>query len=209
MKQPVLVSIQVGRPRRLDGWSTGIFKEPVAGPVWLGRTGLDGDGQADPLAHGGPQKAVLGYAAGHYPHWRAELGIAGFDYGAFGENFTISGLDEEKVAIGDIYAVGQAVVQVSQPRQPCWKLARRWGRADLPACVVKTGRSGWYYQVLQEGLVEPGFTLDLLDRPFPRWTVARFNEVLYDPQRDPATVEELAACPLLPDAWRDYLLARR
>src|SRR6202011_3972690 len=124
-----LVSIQVGLPAvhgqpgaadPLDQpWRTGFFKTPLAGPVWLGRLNLVGDGQANLRVHGGADKAVLGYAASHYPLWRTELNMPDLPYGAFAENFTITLLDESRVCLGDVYVIGQARVQVSQPRQPC------------------------------------------------------------------------------------------
>jgi len=129
-----IVSLRVGMPRTFgrEGavdpmerpWRSGIFKEEVDEPVWLGRTNLVGDGQADLKHHGGPEKAVHVYAAAHYPAWQRELQRADLTYGAFGENFTVEGQTEETVCIGDTYRVGDAVVQVSQPRQPCWKPAR-------------------------------------------------------------------------------------
>src|SRR5690606_18685860 len=105
-------------------WTTGFFKEPTLGPVWLGRTNLEGDGQADLVHHGGPDKAVLAYSADHYAAWREVLNNPALPFGAFGENFTIEGLKEADVCIGDTWKVGdEATIQLSQPRQPCWKLA--------------------------------------------------------------------------------------
>jgi MOSC domain-containing protein YiiM len=210
----VLVSIQVGTPRLFDdgnpgrrSWLSAFIKEPVTGPIWLGRTNLVGDAQADLKNHGGPDKAVLVYAAAHYADWRKELGWADFPYGAFAENFTVDGLDEWTVCIGDTYAIGEAFVQVSQPRQPCWKISRRWGREDLMARVVATGRTGWYLRVLTEGYVEPGMPMPLLHRPFPQWTIARATEVMRSRRERPDEARELAACPLLSAHWRETLLA--
>lgn len=181
----------MGRP-----WTTAFFKEPVAGPVWLARTNLEGDRQADLKHHGGPDKAVLCYAAAHYPLWRAELGRE-LPHGAFGENFTVEGLDEATVCIGDVYAIGQARVQVSQPRMPCWKIARRWGIEDLSARVQRTGRTGWYLRVLDEGLVAPGDEIARLERPHPEWTIARANAALYTRPRDVDEILALTAVPAL------------
>ncbi len=189
-------------------WLTGFFKEPVEGPIWLGQTNLAGDGQADLKNHGGPDKAVLAYAADHYPAWRAELDRSDLPYGAFGENFTIAGLVEETVCIGDVYAVGEARVQVSQPRQPCWKIARRWRIKDLTARVQATGRTGWYFRVLAEGYVQPGLPVTLLERPFPQWTVTRAGEIMRDRRDNPVAAAELAACPLLSTNWRESLSPR-
>ena len=207
-----LLSIQVGLPRHLGiagapdpmdrPWTTSFFKEPVEGPVWLGRTNLAGDGQADRKNHGGPDKAVLAYSADHYPLWRAELNRPDLPHGAFAENFTIAGLTEENVCIGDVYAIGGAQVQVSQPRQPCWKIARRWRIKDLTAQVRETGRTGWYLRVLVEGYVEAGQPVELLERTFPQWTVARASQVMNHRHEDPAAAAELAACPSLAAVWR-------
>lgn len=218
MTPPVLRSIQVGRPRwhgtlgatdpfdRL--YRTAFFKTPVAGPVRVSATNLDGDGQADLENHGGPDKAVLAYAADHYPGWRAELGVPDLPFGAFGENLTVAGVAEADVCIGDVWRIGSAVFAVSQPRQPCWKLARRWRIKDLPARVVATGRSGWYFRVVQEGEVEAGQPAELADRPNPAWTVQRANRVMYFGKQDAAEAAALAAVPGLSASWREELSQR-
>ncbi|MCZ7571417.1 MAG: MOSC domain-containing protein [Ardenticatenaceae bacterium] len=218
MTTPLLLSIQVGRPRQLGAgdstdaeersWSSGIFKEPVAGAVWLGRINLAGDDQADRKHHGGPDKAVLAYAAEHYSSWRQELSQLELPYGAFGENFTIDGLTETEVCLGDVYAIGAAQVQVSQPRQPCWKLARRWGIKDLTAQVEETGRTGWYLRVLVEGYVQSGAPVELLERPHPEWTIARAAHVMRHLRDDREAAAELAACALLSSTWRGTIIAR-
>lgn len=207
----VLVSIQVGLPRRHgDGdassaWFTAFYKSPVPGPVWLGPTQVAGDGQADPRCHGGPDRAALAYGAGHYPLWRAELGRPDLPYGGFAENFTISGQTEDTVCLGDIYAVGDARVQVSSPRGPCWKIARRWGISDLTSRVKSTGRTGWYLRVLDEGLVQAGDPVILRDRPYPQWTVTRVAAVHRQRHGQPGPARELAACPVLAGDWRAVL----
>ncbi|MBI1749093.1 MAG: MOSC domain-containing protein [Acidobacteria bacterium] len=182
-------------------WRSGIFKDSVKGPVWLGRTNLAGDGQADTKHHGGPNKAVLGYSAEHYPDWNRELAPLEFPHGGFGENFTISGQDELSVCVGDTYAVGDAVLQVSQPRQPCVNLARKWRLPDLPALVMKSARGGWYFRVLIEGHVEAGQDVRLVERPFPDMPIARVF-ALYRDGADRETALRLAACPLLSPSWR-------
>lgn len=217
-RTPLLLTLQVGLPKDLgvEGapdpvdrpWSTGSFKAPVAGPVWLGRINLAGDGQADRKHHGGPDKAVCVYPAAHYPAWRADLGKPDFPFGAFGENFTVEGLTEEAVCIGDTYAIGEARVQVSQPRQPCWKLSRRWRIKDLALRVQTTGRTGWYFRVLDEGNVAPGLPLVLLDRPFPEWPIARANRVMHGARHDREAAAALAGCPLLSASWRETLTQR-
>jgi MOSC domain-containing protein YiiM len=189
-------------------WTTGFFKEPVAGPVWLGRTNLAGDGQADLQNHGGPEKAVNVYPVEHYPHWQADLGIAELPPGAFGENFTTGGALEGDVCVGDVFQVGDALVQLSQPRQPCWKLARRWRVKDLALRVQQTGRTGWYFRVLREGAVEAGARLRLVERPHPELSVAAANEVMHHRKQDLAAARSLAECPLLSVSWRESLSRR-
>ncbi len=204
--QPVLMSIQVGLPRtHADGWRTAFFKDVVAGAVWLGPTNLAGDGQGNRKVHGGRDKAVLAYAADHYRVWRAELERPDLPFGAFAENFTISGLDEGNVCIGDVYAIGEARVQVSQPRQPCSNISRRWRIDGLTQCVEQTGRSGWYLRVLAEAFVEAGMTVELLERPRPAWPVERATHAMQRRKSTPAEAAALAALPELSVAWRRTL----
>ncbi len=219
MTDILLASIQVSLPKHLgtEGavdpmdrpWTSSIYKEPVAGAVWLGTTNLQGDAQADLVHHGGPDKAVLAYSAAHYPGWRQRINRPELPFGAFGENFTIEGLTENDVCIGDTWQVGdEVVVQVSQPRQPCWKLARRWRIKTLALQVQQAGQTGWYFRVLREGLVAADMPLRLLDRPYPEWTVKRANDVIHSQGVEVATTLELAAIPLLAASWRKTLLRR-
>ena len=203
MRSAILVSVQVGKPRFLGNdvglpkpldhrWHSAFFKEPVAGPVMLRSTNLEGDRQADPRVHGGPEMAVLAYSADHYPAWRAELGIAEMGPGGFAENFTISGQDELSVCIGDVYRVGEATVQVSQPRGPCYKISYRWKRPDLLGRCESNGRHGWYLRVLDEGLVEAGLPVELLERPNPDWSVRRAADVYRSRRKRSEEAEQLA-----------------
>ena len=213
-----ITSIQVGLPQSFGvqgadepmdrPWVTGFFKEPVQGEIWLGQTNLVGDGQADLKNHGGVDKAVLAYAAAHYPYWQEQLDLLSLPYGAFGENFTVVGQSEASVCIGDIYTVGDAQVQVSQPRQPCWKLSRRWRIPDLAQQVKAVGRTGWYFRVIKEGTVEPGLELVLSDRFYPEWTVERANLVMHQERSNRQAAVELASCPLLATDWQKVLMRR-
>ncbi len=215
MTTPRLASIQVGQPREMNDegwpdrrtgpWVSAIIKERVEGSAFLSSTNLAGDKQGNPAVHGGPDKAVLGYGAGRYPLWLQDLGIE-LPHGAFGENMTIERLDEESVCIGDIYAIGLAMVQVSSPRQPCWKIARRWGIKTLTATVDKTGRTGWYHRVLTEGNIEAGNEVTLLERPHPEWTVMRATRVMQNRRRDMAAANELASLEPLAETWKTALL---
>jgi MOSC domain-containing protein YiiM len=220
MNGPVrLVGIQVGRPTvhghhgaedPLDQpWRTGFFKWPVSGPVWLGRTNLFGDGQANRRVHGGPDKAVLAYSADHYPAWRRELTRPDLPYGAFAENFTVDGLAEDSVCVGDIYAVGDTRVQVTQPRQPCQNITHRWRIERLTERVEETGRTGWYLRVLDEGIVEADLLFTLVERPVPEWTITRATAVMQRRHTAPDEAAALAAVPWLSEAWRSTLARQR
>lgn len=203
------MSIQVGLPRTMDPdgqpWTTATFKDPIRGKVALSLLGLAGDGQADLENHGGVDKAVLVYSEAHFELWRRELFPNGLTPGAFGENFTVQGLNETNVSVGDVYDVGSARVEVSQPRQPCWKQARRYGIKDLVAQIVRSGRTGWYLRVLREGVVEAGDVMTLVERRCPQWTIERANHVMY---ADKNGGLELAACPALSESWAAYLRKR-
>lgn len=175
-----VLSIQVGLPkvvaippelqssrRSTKPWVSAICKEPVSGPIWLGDEGLVGDGQANRKYHGGPERALLVYAASHYPKWRAELDRPELAYGAFGENLTVSGFDESTVRIGQRFSVGEVIFQVASAREPCVSLARRFAIPDLVARVFRTQRSGWYCRVLRQGYLEAGQALHLLPEAGP------------------------------------------
>ncbi|MCA9057331.1 MAG: MOSC domain-containing protein [Planctomycetaceae bacterium] len=212
-----LDSIQIGQPRTLgqvsgvpasanteDGstWTSAIIKEPVAGRICVTNTGLVGDAQVDRKHHGGVDKAVLCYALSHYDGWRNTYPQAGFCAGAFGENLTIDGLTEQDVCIGDHWQVHDVLFEVSQPRQPCWKLARRWNIRELPGIVVTQGNPGWYLRVLQSGMISPGDAMMLSHRPHPEWSVLRLHRILYDATLRREHREELQQLEVLSEAWR-------
>lgn len=207
-----LESLRIGQAREHDSpqgqWRTATHKDEVSGPLALGRLGLAGDEVADPENHGGPDKAVLAYSADHYPGWRVALGIEEFGNGALGENLSISGLAEPMVCLGDRYRLGTATVEVSQPRQPCWKQARRWGIADLVLQIVRSGKTGWYFRVLAEGEVDAGSAIELLERPFPDWTVARANEIYHFERSDRAAAQALHDVATLSESWKGSLARR-
>jgi MOSC domain-containing protein YiiM len=213
-----LVSIQVGMPRALGSdaavdqfdkaWTTSIFKAAVDGAIVVHATHLEGDGQADLANHGGRDKAICAYPADHYDHWRRQLGRHDFLHGAFGENFTIRRMDETEVCIGDVYRLGEVRLQVSQPRQPCWKLARKWRIKDFADQVIKSGQTGWYFRVLQEGSVVRGAQLELVERPHPEWTIAAANHVMHGRPIDLPASARLASVPALSESWQQKLRSR-
>ena len=186
-------------------WTTGFYKMPVEGKVRLTRLGLEGDAVADTRHHGGPDKAVLCYAASHYDRWREELPELAMSPGAFAENLTVEGADESSVCLGDRYRIGDVEVEVSQPRQPCWKIARRWGIKSLTKTVTQTGRTGWYLRVVREGFLQAGQTSQLLDRPHPSWSVQRANDVMFGREVDRLAVIELMQLSVLSEAWKGDL----
>lgn len=190
--------------------TSAIAKTPVAGRLWLGPEGFAGDAQADRRVHGGPEKAVHHYPFDHYAAWRADLGDLALlrASGAFGENVSATGLTEDGVAVGDIFRLGGALVQVSQGRQPCWKLNHRLGVPDMARRVQDTGRTGWYYRVLRPGFVSPGDDLDLTDRLAPDWTLRRLWRAMYVDRLNRAELEAIAALDVLAEGWRRYAQRR-
>jgi len=179
-----------------------IAKQPVSGRVEVAEHGLTVDAQADPKVHGGPDKALHHYPADHYAAWRRELGREDLLPGSFGENIATTGLTENTVCIGDIYSFGSARVQVSQGRQPCWKLDAHTGEDQMAFLFQKTGRTGWYYRVLSAGSVEQGDTMTLVDRAHPGWSVQRVTAARLTRNVPPADAAILANLPELAKGWR-------
>ena len=191
------------------GSRSGIDKQPVAGPLHIGPLGLTGDEQGDLRVHGGIDKAVHHYPFDHYAAWQRDLGALPLleTAGAFGENISTTGIDETTVCLGDRFHLGTAVLEVSQGRQPCWKLNDRFGIPDMARRVQDSGRSGWYYRVLQPGHAQAGDHLACIERPHPDWSLARLVALLYGRVLDPALLEPALALPLVP-SWR-RLIERR
>ncbi|MBA3825094.1 MAG: MOSC domain-containing protein [Ktedonobacterales bacterium] len=210
-----LASVQVGQPQhygtegapaKLDQpWHTSFFRAPSAEPRWLFTTHLEGNEQADKRNHGTLDQAVLLYAAANYELWQAELGRDDMGAGGFGENFTVTELSEATVCIGDIYAIGDAVIEVTGPRYPCWKISQRWGIADLTDRVAATGRTGWYAQVRHEGQIAPGAAITLVERPYADITIGAINACAHGHNRDRDQVRTLMASPALDDFWRNVI----
>jgi MOSC domain-containing protein YiiM len=180
------------------------FRKSVINHAVFARTlGLDGDEQADLTVHGGPDKAVYAYATRHYADWTADFPAlkTQLEPGSMGENLCIDGLDEARVNIGDILRHGGAVLQVTQPRQPCFKLALAFDTPQMVRTMTRSGRSGWYFRVIEAGAIVAGDKVELVDRPNPDWPVARFNAMLLQPT-SPALRSEVAALAGLAENWR-------
>ena len=213
-----LMSVQVGRVQNLGTpgadeplhrpWRSAFFKSPIAGAATVTALGIAGDEQADNKHHGGADKAVLMYSSDHFVDWRNNFSLEGLAAGGFGENLTVRGFADPQVCIGDHLGIGTTILEISQPREPCSNINRRWGRKGVTEAVAETGRGGWYARVLQVGTLEAGEEVVLLDRPFPALTVASANDAAYGRARVRAAVEALLACPALTGTFKRRLAAR-
>jgi MOSC domain-containing protein YiiM len=202
-----LISVNVGLPQEVvwDGGrvATGIFKKPVPGPIRVQRLNLVGDKQADLSVHGGPNKAVYAYPAEHYDYWRKELGDE-LLWGAFGENLTVEGLDENAVRVGDRFRIGTAELTVTQPRVPCYKLGIRFGRPEMVKRFLHSRRTGLYFAVAQEGEIDRGDTIALLSRDENSLTIADIFRLYAFEANDPEMLQRAAELEALPESWRGY-----
>jgi len=205
MAAATLLSVQTGRSAPLgpDAVPSAIVKTARTGSISVGVLGLDGDEQADLTVHGGPEKAVYAYAASHFPDWAAHFPTLNFTGGAMGENLTVTGMTEADICVGDVHAIGTALLQVCQPRQPCFKFSLRHNNNRLPKAMVKSGQSGWYYRVLQTGALKAGDTLILRDRPNPDFAFTRLVEIIYHAKATQEEIARMAEMPGLASQWRD------
>lgn len=201
-----VIGLFAGKPQTL--WPgkppSAIAKTAVEGPVEIDADGFTQDEQADLKVHGGPEKAIHHYPAEHMAFWRAQFpdhaGV--FKPGCFGENVSTTALTEHNLCIGDVLILGSATVQITQGRQPCWKLSAHIGLKEMVARFQKTGRTGWYYRVLENGSVVTGDTMRLIDRPHPDWSVHRVTQARFDSRLDPAIARELSDLDALSENWR-------
>jgi MOSC domain-containing protein YiiM len=206
----MLLSIGLPKKEIFHGkeWMTGICKKPADGSRLLTRHGFEGDGVGDLKHHGGDDKAVCVYSIEHYPYWEEVFGIT-MPQSAFGENLSVLGMREEDVCIGDVYRIGTAEVQVSQPRQPCRTLAARYGRDDLVKLVVDSGRTGWYFKVVSEGRIQTGDWVTLLKREARGVSVAFANQIYHHNRKDSEGIEKVLSVPALSASWRMSFLELR
>lgn len=207
-----IVSVNVGLPREVQ-WRgnavrTSIFKAPVAGSVMVRRLNLDGDGQSDLTVHGGFEKAVYAYPAEHYGFWRKRLPGVDLPWGSFGENFTIKGLMEDAVHIGDTLWAGSAEFVVTQPRMPCFKLGVRFDRPDMMKRFLHSGRTGFYLAVAREGEVAAGDVVTVADRDEQALTVADIVALYTTDEANQDALRRASELAALPEGWRDYFRKR-
>lgn len=205
-------SVNVGSPRAVD-WKgrtvmTGIFKDPVEGRVAVRRLNLEGDEQADLTVHGGLDKAVYAYPAEYYTFWRREFPEMELPWGMFGENLTVEGLLDEEVCIGDRYEVGSAQLKVTQPRLPCYKLGLKFGRDDILKRFLRSEFTGFYFSVVQEGEVEAGDTIKLLERDEHLVKIADITRLYHRDKQNLELLQRVVEVEALPQGWRDYFLQR-
>jgi len=203
-----IVGLFVGKTETL--WPgqapSAIAKKPVRHACHITMTGMDGDECADPEAHGGPDQAIHHYASDHMPFWAARHPeqAAPFVPGCFGENVSTTGLDERSLCIGDVLSMGSARVQVSQGRQPCWKLNAHIGRDDMAHDFRKTCKTGWYYRVLEPGIVSPDSFMHVIERPAPEWPIHDVITARFSRDVPPDTAQELADLATLSAEWRSH-----
>ncbi|MCW2530298.1 MAG: sulfurase, partial [Pseudonocardiales bacterium] len=201
-----LLSVNVGRPRDV-AWDgrivhTGIWKDPVRGPVMARRLNLDGDGQGDLAGHGGEQRAVMVYQSESYDHWRRHLGRSDLTFGIFGENLTVDGLPDNEVCIGDRYRIGDAEFEVTQPRTTCYRVGIRLAEPQMAALLVAHRRPGFYFRVLREGLVHAGDEIVKLFAGPDQMTVSSTDALLYLHEGDIDTMRGLLNVSALSPGWR-------
>lgn len=204
-----LLSVNVSLPKEVsyNGTiiTTGIFKEPVQGPVMLRTLNLDGDDQADRVAHGGIHKAVYVYSAENYAYWKRALDREDLPYGQFGENFTVEGMPDDRIHIGDIFRVGEALVEVTQPRAPCFKLGIKMGDSLFPKLFLASERPGFYLRVLEEGEVSAGDVIERLKIGREQMTVREVHHLLFFDKRNAETARRALRIPALSPGWRGSL----
>ncbi|HXX18042.1 MAG TPA: MOSC domain-containing protein [Candidatus Acidoferrum sp.] len=202
-----VVSLNVGLPRAVLYMDreilTAIFKSPAAGPVLLRRLNLDGDHQADLSVHGGKNKAVYAYPSEHYDYWREQLPDYEFTWGNFGENLTTEGLREENACIGDHFRIGEAIVKVTQPRLPCYKLGIRFDRPDIIKRFVASRRSGIYFSVVEEGFVSTGDTVEKIHQDERRISIADVNQAYVHTRENVDLARRIVSLEILPRGLHD------
>ncbi len=207
-----LLSVNVSLPREVayrgKSVQTGIFKEPVDGRVMLRRLNVDGDGQADLENHGGLFRAAYVYTYENFEYWRATLGLKEIGYGKFGENFTVTEMPEDEVFIGDVFKVGGAIVQATQPRPPCFKLGIRMGRPSFPKMFLASGRVGFYLRVLEEGEVGAGDRIELVEKSRERMSVRQVVHLLYFDKENREDARRAAGLEALTPRWRAIFAER-
>lgn len=202
-------SIQISGIKTINdenkNWETGSFKTPIDEAI-VTKLGIEGDKVSDTKHHGGVDKAVFANSLQNYPKWQKFLDIKeNLPYGALAENLTVKEIDEDDVFIGDIHQIGDVILEVSQPREPCWKIGQKWHNKNFTKYIYDSGETGWYYRVLKEGKIKQGDTLRLVKRENHKVTIKKANEILRDPKKDIELANYLLDLDVLSEAWKKSL----
>lgn len=207
-----LLNIYVGKPKTIEvegqSVSTGIFKDLITGPVKVSTLNIEGDGQADLRVHGGVNKAVYGYPSEHYVYWKENHPNLTFEGSAFGENLSVSGMFEKKVCVGDVYQIGTVKLQVTNPRMPCFKLGIKMNDPAFVGTFLEAGLMGFYFKVLEEGVIEAGNEIQLISQDGYGLTVDEVTLAYHKEKKNKELLTKAANSPSLPEDWTDFFLKK-
>ena len=213
-----VLSLQVGRAKTYGNaqskdfldkeWHSASFKEVSKTPLFARFIGLDGDEVADTTHHGGIDKAIFANSYENYAHWASFLGVERLPFGALAENLTITGLHERSVMLGDVHQIGTAILQVSQPRKPCWKISRRWNHTAFTNEIFTSGLTGWYYKVLQEGVIGLGDAIKVVTQKNAHVTILEANEAFREPEKYRSVLETILEIPSLAHSYKESIVKR-
>ena len=204
-----LKAILVGKTKKYKNekreWESGYAKKPIKGFAEITKLTIIDDEVADKKHHGGVDKAILVYSFNHYEKWKKELNLENIDIGSFGENFLIDGLDENNVSVGDIYQLDEVIVEVSQPRQPCWKIGNHFNDKSMLPKVLNNSRTGWYLRILKEGKIDINSTIKLIKKPYPELTIKKLNDLLKD-KSDKILIDKILNLDVVAEAYKKDLI---
>ena len=213
-----VLSVQVGRAKTYGDaqskdflekeWESASFKEVSEIPLYVSFNGLAGDEVADKMHHGGMDKAIFANSYENYAHWASFLGVGHLPFGALAENLTMTGLHENNVMLGEIHQIGTVLLQVSQPRKPCWKISRRWNHKAFTNEIFTSGLTGWYYKVLQEGVIGTGNEIRVISQETPQISILEANEAFYAPEKYQSILETILEIPSLAGSYNESIVKR-
>lgn len=213
-----VLSVQVGRAKTYGDaqskdflekeWESASFKEVSKTPLYASFSGLAGDEVADKMHHGGMDKAIFANSYENYAHWASFLGVEHLSFGALAENLTMTGLHESNVMLGEIHQIGTVLLQVSQPRKPCWKISRRWNHKAFTNEIFTSGLTGWYYKVLQEGIISAGDEVRVIRAETPQLSILEANEAFGEPEKYGHILEAILEIPSLANSYKESIVKR-
>lgn len=203
-----VISLQIGKVKSYDSWKSASVKEVADTPLWASKLGFVGDEVADTLHHGGIEKAIFANSYENYENWAKFLGLSTIPFGALAENLTILGLHESNVCLGDIHKIGSALLQVSQPRKPCWKISKRWDNKKFTSEIYTSGLTGWYYRVLEEGFVKSGDEVEVVLHDEAKISILEANTAFANPIEHRAVLEKIAGISSIAESYKASVLKR-